>query len=286
MPPFGSKNRWAVVKGTNIAKGKSGTAPSRKASAVASRKATSRNVYPKHQGSCLTQTRVYVLELRGGFVYVGKTSRSVRERLSEHMSKSPRFLPGAAFTKLHPPTGRLLPRLGNLEGDGDGPERDETLRQMHSRGAQCVRGWKYVRPGPLSTQELAEIEGNIREVFDLCRRCGQAGHFTMQCGRKSKGILSKRHAVVGATLSKRRPATAAMRSKGGGRSKKSGAAALSRGPGTAIRSKGSGGSKNGAVDSLRKTKKSLPTCKKYSPLVKKKSVAKNGSGKKKAGRRQ
>ena len=76
---------------------------------------------------------------------------------------------GSSFTRLHPPTGRLLRRLGNLEGDGDGPERDETLRQMRRRGPQRVRGWKYVRPGPLTPEDLRDIETNIREVFDLCR---------------------------------------------------------------------------------------------------------------------
>ena len=114
-------------------------------------------------------------------MYVGKTARSVQARLQEHCAGKRSRFPGAAFTRLHPPTGRLLPRLGNLEGDGDGPERDETLRQMRKRGAQRVRGWKYVRPGPLSAAELAEIRANIREVFDLCRRCGRAGHFTLQC---------------------------------------------------------------------------------------------------------
>ena len=202
MPPSGFKRRpvqrWAVVRGTNDTKGKKGikkgtprgTAPRRKVSATAPI-----NMYPKGLSrapiGCLTQTRVYVLELRGGFVYVGKTSRGVRERLSEHMRKGSRFLPGAAFTKLHLPTGRLLPRLGNLEGDGDGPERNETLRQMHSRGARQVRGWKYVRPGPLTMQELADIEGNIRELFDLCRRCGQAGHFTLQCRSSSKASVAR-----------------------------------------------------------------------------------------------
>jgi hypothetical protein len=56
---------------------------------------------------------------------VGETSRSVeRRRLEEHMGKGMR---GAAFAKLHRPTGRLLPRLGELKGNWDGPERDETL---------------------------------------------------------------------------------------------------------------------------------------------------------------
>lgn len=88
---------------------------------------------------------------------------------------------GAAFTKVHRPTGKLLPRLGNLTGDGDGPERDETLRQMYKRGVQRVRGWKYVRAGMLRAPELSEVESNIRELFDLCRRCGRPGHFAAGC---------------------------------------------------------------------------------------------------------
>jgi hypothetical protein len=51
---------------------------------------------------------------------------------------------GSGFTKLHAPTGKILPRLGNVCGDGDGAERDETLRQMYRIGPQRVRGWKYV----------------------------------------------------------------------------------------------------------------------------------------------
>ena len=34
---------------------------------------------------------------------------------------------GSAFTKAFPPTGNLLPRLGNVRGNGDAAERDETL---------------------------------------------------------------------------------------------------------------------------------------------------------------
>ena len=128
--------------------------------------------------------KIYVLELQGGYVYVGKTSRSISTRLAEHMGGGYKKFGGAAFTRLHPPTGKLLKRLGNLEGDGDGPERDETLRQMRRHGPQKVRGWKYTRKGPLGKEDLQEIEANMREVFDLCRRCGKKGHFTMQCTSK------------------------------------------------------------------------------------------------------
>ena len=106
---------------------------------------------------------------------MGKTKRSVKARLQEHMCQKDKGVKrGAAFTRLHKPTGKLLPRLGNLQGGGDGPERDETLRQMYKRGPQMVRGWKYVRAGLLRREELEEIESNIRELFDLCRRCGKA----------------------------------------------------------------------------------------------------------------
>lgn len=126
--------------------------------------------------------KVYVLELQGGYVYVGKTKRTVGTRMQEHMGRHcMRGVQGSGFTKLHAPTGKILPRLGNVCGDGDGAERDETLRQMYRIGPQRVRGWKYVRPAPLTKGELCEIESNIRELFDLCRRCGKHGHFTKRC---------------------------------------------------------------------------------------------------------
>lgn len=117
---------------------------------------------------------VYVLELEGGFVYVGK-ALDVRERVRQHMAGK-----GAFFTKLHKPTGRLLNRLGVLVGPGDGPERDETLRQMVRRGADKVRGWKYVSRG-LSCNDRIDIESNIREMLDLCRMCGSSKHFCKDC---------------------------------------------------------------------------------------------------------
>lgn len=94
--------------------------------------------------------QVYVLELEGGHVYVGKSS-DVKLRVGQHMAGA-----GSAFTKAHRPTGRLLPRLGTLVGDGDGPERDETLRQMLRHGARCELNFllnlhalpKKLTPGP------------------------------------------------------------------------------------------------------------------------------------------
>jgi len=117
---------------------------------------------------------VYILELAQGRVYVGHSS-DMRRRLQQHMAGQ-----GSAFTKAFPPTGVLLPRLGCVTGSPEAAERDETLRYMFLRGIPLVRGWRYVRV-EMPDAELQDAEENIRELFDLCRRCGHPGHFVTQC---------------------------------------------------------------------------------------------------------
>jgi len=87
---------------------------------------------------------------------------------------------GSAFTKAFAPTGNRLPRLGNVRGSGDAAERDETLRYMFMRGIQNVRGWRYTTV-ELSPEMVSDAECNIRELYDLCRRCGGANHFMGGC---------------------------------------------------------------------------------------------------------
>jgi len=87
---------------------------------------------------------------------------------------------GSAYTRVYKPTGVLLPRLGNVGGDGDAAERDETLRYMMLRGIPYVRGWKFAQV-VMPPSEFDEAEANIRELFNLCRRCGYQGHFMTQC---------------------------------------------------------------------------------------------------------
>lgn len=117
---------------------------------------------------------IYVLELAQGRVYVGRTS-DMKRRVGQHMTGK-----GSAFTQAFPPTGVLLPRLGQVRGSDEAAERDETLRYMFLRGIPLVRGWKYTRVC-MSEQEQQDAEDNIRELFDLCRRCGHPGHFITRC---------------------------------------------------------------------------------------------------------
>jgi predicted GIY-YIG superfamily endonuclease len=120
------------------------------------------------------EDQIYILELSGGRVYVGRTSDMSR-RVSQHLSGR-----GSAFTQAFPPTGALLPRLGRVSGSAEAAERDETLRYMFLHGIDLVRGWKYTRV-VLPENERVDAEENIRELFDLCRRCGRPGHFITQC---------------------------------------------------------------------------------------------------------
>jgi hypothetical protein len=111
-----------------------------------------------------------------------------------HHNNQTKNCSGAAFTRLHHPTGRLLKRLGTLSGTekGDGPERDETLRWMRKLGPERVRGWKFVRSSKLTQAELQEVENNIRELFDLCRICGKEGHFAARCPLRSRSNAVKK----------------------------------------------------------------------------------------------
>jgi predicted GIY-YIG superfamily endonuclease len=120
------------------------------------------------------KTQVYILELQHGRVYVG-SSKDVRRRIQQHSNGS-----GSAYTRAYKPTGVLLPRLGNIDGEGDAAERDETLRYMMLRGIPYVRGWKFTQVD-MSLDDFDEAEANIRELFNLCRRCGYKGHFITQC---------------------------------------------------------------------------------------------------------
>ena len=117
---------------------------------------------------------VYILELAQGRVYVGHSS-DMRRRLHQHISGQ-----GSAFTKAFPPTGVMLPRLGCVTGSAEAAERDETLRYMFLRGIQLVRGWRYTKVH-MPDSEVEDAEQNIRELFDLCRRCGHPGHFITNC---------------------------------------------------------------------------------------------------------
>ena len=130
----------------------------------------------------VVKSSVYILELAKGRVYVGK-SINVNQRIAQHVNGT-----GAAFTRAFAPTGNRLHRMGDVEGFGDATERDETLRYMFMRGIDLVRGWRYCTV-VLSKRDSEDAEANIRELYDLCRRCGNASHFMSQCKVKHDRLV-------------------------------------------------------------------------------------------------
>jgi hypothetical protein len=124
---------------------------------------------PARGGTAPKESGVYALADGAGRVYVGK-SGDIPRRVEEHR-RANRFLDRATMRRI--PTLTDGPR-----GDLELWERAETLAQMRRRGLGKVRGWRFTAGG------AEEREAAFREVcerFDLCRRCGRAGHFASAC---------------------------------------------------------------------------------------------------------
>jgi hypothetical protein len=113
------------------------------------------------------ESGVYALADGSGRVYVGK-SWDIPRRVEEHRREN-LFLDRATI--------RRIPTLtGGPRGDLELWERNETLAQMRRRGLGKVRGWRFTGEGG-----HWDAFREVCERFDLCRRCGRAGHFVSAC---------------------------------------------------------------------------------------------------------
>jgi predicted GIY-YIG superfamily endonuclease len=115
-------------------------------------------------------TNIYVLRLRSGKYYVGKTD-NVEKRFQEHMNGS-----GASWTRKYKPIAieRVIKNASHFEED------KVTKEYMAKHGLDNVRGGTYVTEVLSDAQEEA-LNGEIWQAKGCCTQCGRKGHFVNSC---------------------------------------------------------------------------------------------------------
>ena len=103
---------------------------------------------------------IYVLELEGGYYYVGK-SRYPDWRLWQHVHGK-----GAEWTKVHPPLRRIAryPYYVETEYDEDRYENRTTIETMEKYGWQRVRGGEWCEVSEIETLKKLHRCGYFREI--------------------------------------------------------------------------------------------------------------------------
>ena len=119
-------------------------------------------------------TNIYVLRLKGGKYYVGKTD-DVQRRFAQHVSGR-----GSTWTRKYPPV--KLERT--IKGASPFDEDKITKELMQKHGINNVRGGAYVSIELDSVQEEA-LTRELRGATDCCTRCGRSGHFAAKCYAKT-----------------------------------------------------------------------------------------------------
>ena len=119
-------------------------------------------------------TNVYVLKLKGGNYYVGK-SNDVISRYQEHMNGN-----GCAWTKKYQP----LSLVESKDNVSPFEEDKVTKEYMAKYGIDKVRGGSYVME-VLSEFQIEALQMELWAAKDCCTNCGRPGHFVKDCNAKT-----------------------------------------------------------------------------------------------------
>lgn len=125
---------------------------------------------------------IYVLELEGGFYYVGKT-HYMRRRLDQHRREG---IGGSEWTKLHPPVKMAERHTFYVENeyDEDRHENSVTIKIMERYGWQRVRGGVWCEVSEANTLVKLHREGFFRNVRrrDVAFTATTYSRFTLKLG--------------------------------------------------------------------------------------------------------
>lgn len=118
----------------------------------------------------MIESNIYVLQLTGGYYYVGMTD-DVKRRYKQHRSGV-----GALWTQLHGPIKLVESYKTTVPFEED----RKTKELMAIYGIDKVRGGTYVSE-ILDEQTVSFLQKEIWTGQNRCGRCGNHGHYITQC---------------------------------------------------------------------------------------------------------
>ena len=118
--------------------------------------------------------QIYILKLRAGKYYIGKT-RNIEKRYEEHLTGT-----GSGWTKKHKPVSLIKTIKSTSQFD-----EDKFVKEyMAKYGIENVRGGSYSNI-VLDENSIAVLEKEIRHSNNVCMRCGRDTHYIKDCYAKT-----------------------------------------------------------------------------------------------------
>jgi predicted GIY-YIG superfamily endonuclease len=114
--------------------------------------------------------QIYILKLRAGKYYIGKT-RNVEKRYESHLIGE-----GSGWTKKYRP----LSLVKTIKSTSQFDEDKYVKEYMAKYGIENVRGGTYSNV-VLDANSIALLEKEIRHSKNLCTRCGRDTHYIKDC---------------------------------------------------------------------------------------------------------